>query len=217
MTFVWIALLGVLTVAFFVLLFVAEAKDAAVALGGVIGGIIGAAGAAGAVYINLQAQQDDESRRVRDALRREVIEFVRFVLGHLETCENIHTHTINMPTMALPNALRLPKPVVYPASATLIARLPAPQRYAAFYTRQFEIGVMAEGIAGRPTVPLGPNVTAAEIATIGAALINILGFGRAIIENTDTPTGLDDATGAEMVHQIDRLIGRTSSIFPDQP
>ena len=59
------------------------------AASGVLCGMIGAGGAALAVYLTLAAQRQDEAEKVEAALRMEVAEFGRLACGPLFICERI--------------------------------------------------------------------------------------------------------------------------------
>src|SRR5215510_7752566 len=117
------------------------------ALGSVLGAVIGALGAAVAVYLTLNRQRNDERQRSFNAILREVIEFSRLAVGHLATCENLHSMQVRLPSNRLPSAMAMPKPIVYPGIASNIGRLAQPQRVVAFFTRITEIESMAVLIA----------------------------------------------------------------------
>jgi len=100
-------------------------------------------------------------RRIRhrsfNAIVREVIEFSRLALGNLETCENIHSLTVDIPATRLPSAIPMPKPIIYPAIAANIGRLAKPRRIVAFFTRIAEIESLAILVAARGTSNVPPN------------------------------------------------------------
>jgi hypothetical protein len=81
---------GVLLLAwFFADLLDSNAGERAVALGAVIGGIIGAGGAVFAVYLTLARQRSDDTAKVRAAVRTEVTTFTKYVIGALDVCQQI--------------------------------------------------------------------------------------------------------------------------------
>ena len=60
--------------------------------GSVVGGFVGALGAGFAAWLTLRLQRRDERMKISSAVQREVVEFTRLAMGHLETCENIHAN-----------------------------------------------------------------------------------------------------------------------------
>ncbi len=142
------------------------------ALGSVVGGIIGALGAALAVYLTLNSQRKDERQRSFNAVVREVIEFSRLALGHLTTCENIHSMTIQLPANRLPSAMAMPKPIVYPGIASNIGRLTRPQLVVGFFTRPAEIENMLVLVAQAARGAV--NVMPEDIVHIAGAWIDVL-------------------------------------------
>jgi hypothetical protein len=141
----------VLLIAFLMALIRTNAAEAAAALGGVIGGVIGASGAAVAVYLTLVAQRQEDRTRIRSAVVREVIEFSRVAVGHLQTCENIAAGLIALPAPRLADAMKMPVPIIYPAIEDRIGLLLSPQNVVAFYSRVVEITmIMVPAIASDP-------------------------------------------------------------------
>ena len=104
--------------------------EALSALANILGGIIGALGAALAVYLTLKGQrkdarrqQEDERQRTSSAINREVAEFSRLAIGHLEICEHMHSGTTMIPARDLPAIMKLPEPIIYAGNADNIGRL----------------------------------------------------------------------------------------------
>jgi len=54
------------------------------ATGAILGGLIGAGGAALAVYLTIIAQREDEAKKVEASLRAEVVEFARLAMAPLD-------------------------------------------------------------------------------------------------------------------------------------
>src|SRR5881227_2551642 len=67
-----------------------------------LGGLIGAAGTAFAVYLTLASQRRDEAEKVEAALRTEVSEFARLVVGALKPCESAIAGQYKIPLRDLP-------------------------------------------------------------------------------------------------------------------
>jgi hypothetical protein len=82
-------LLVVLVTAFLIDLIQSKESDAAAALGGVLGGALGACGAGFAVYLTLQVQRHEDARRADAAIRREVEELGHFAVAQLRRCKQI--------------------------------------------------------------------------------------------------------------------------------
>jgi hypothetical protein len=91
----------------------------------VVGGIIGALGSAAAVYLMLGKQRADEQDRVSAAVLREVAELCKAPIGHLTMCAQIATGQGQVPVADLKGLFVSPQPVVFPAVAGLIGRLPS--------------------------------------------------------------------------------------------
>ena len=55
-------------------------------MGGVLGGMIGAMGAAVAVYLTLQLQRDDETEKISTAIITEIAQLTKFPCERLALC-----------------------------------------------------------------------------------------------------------------------------------
>jgi hypothetical protein len=91
-----------------------------------LGGFVGAMGAALAVYLTLSGQRREERRRIHDAIIREVISFARLAIGKLRTCNDIHAGIVGWPVSKLAEIMQMPAPIIYPAVADRIGLLKAP-------------------------------------------------------------------------------------------
>lgn len=67
----------------------ASGGEIAVAIGSIIGGIVGAGGAVGAVYLLIERQRRENMKNVSDAILREIIELTEMIIQSLKICENI--------------------------------------------------------------------------------------------------------------------------------
>jgi hypothetical protein len=101
----------------------AEHNDQLAALAAILGGAIGAAGTAIAVYLTLAAQRADEAEKVESTLRMEAAEFGRLAVGLLGVCEEILANRAQIPVKDLPAIMSMPEAVVYKATADRISRL----------------------------------------------------------------------------------------------
>jgi len=179
------------------------------ALGSVLGGIIGALGAALAVYLTLNRQRKDERQRSFKAIVREVIEFTRLALGHLETCENIHSMTVQLPANRLPSVMLMPKPIIYPAIAGNIGRLARPQQIAGFFTRPAEIESMAVLIAQRGGITLMPD----DIVHIARAWIDVCELGRSVINEQVPDSEFEAQVRSSILADLDSGLPRARERF----
>ena len=172
------------------------------AFASILGGIIGAAGAAVAVYLTLAGQRKEDRARIRSALVREVIEFSRLAVGHLETCENIRAGVIALPVPKLAQAMQMPSPIIYPAVADKIGLLSSPQSVVAFYAQIVEIAVMIV-----PTIADDPKFQASivkeyNIRVLVEAWLDILQFASGIIKNSYHDKAFDQAVRESMLNDI---------------
>ena len=172
------------------------------AVASVLGGIIGAGGAALAVYLTLAGQRKEDRTRIRSALVREVIEFSRLVVGHLETCENIRSRVIDLPARKLTQAMQMPAPIIYPAVADKIGLLPSPQNVVAFYARISEITMtIVPAIADDPKLQQS-FLQAHNIRLVAEAWLDILRFANRIIDESAHDTTFDEAVRASILADI---------------
>ena len=183
------------------------------ALGSVLGGVIGAFGAAAAVFFTLNRQRKDERVRIASALRTEVIEFCRLAVGHLETCENINAGRVSIPKADFPSAMGMPKPIIYAATADHIGRLTTPHRVVSFYTRIGEIERLAELIATEPT---GVQPYVKNVKLIAHAWMDVCRFGKWFIEEAPIEADLNLRATEHILGEIDSALQKAEQTFPTQ-
>lgn len=137
-----------------------KSGEVAGALGGVLGGVIGALGSAAAVYIMLDRQREEESEKVSRAVLMEVAELCKFPIGQLNACEMI-LGGLSFPKGDLPTLMETPSPIIYPAVADRISRLPRPTLVVSFYSRLAETRGVVATIVHSPPVnePITPNTS----------------------------------------------------------
>lgn len=110
----------------------------------VLGGMIGATGAALAVYLTLIAQRKDEVEKVEASLRAEVVEFARLAMGPLDVLTRlVLPGQIPLKLQDVPSLVALPEPVVFKATADRISRLPYGPLLVTFHMRIAEAKQMA--------------------------------------------------------------------------
>jgi hypothetical protein len=175
---------------FFAALLGSSAGEVAGATGAVLGGGIGAMGAALAVYLTLLGQREEDTSRTSDAIRREVMEFSRLAIGNLENCVLIAQGTVQVPINQLPRSMKMPEPIVYRALADRLGLTNSPQQVVAFYTRLSEISSMLDIMAAGPNGPRIANKS--DVALIAFLWIDILQFAKSIVGGTGIAHQYDD-------------------------
>ncbi len=186
------------------------------AVASVLGGLIGAAGAAVAVYLTLAGQRKEDRERIRGALVREVIEFARLVVGHLDTCEHIRAGIIKMPVPKLAQEMQMPAPIIYPAVADKIGLLKSPQHVVAFYMRITEIAIMAQAVADDPKLQMS-FLQDNNVRLIVEALLDICQFATWIIQDSKVQKqefiAFDKAVSASILSDMDGAIKQARKNF----
>ena len=182
----------------------------------VLGGVIGALGAAVAVYLTLKGQRKEDRERIHGAVVREIIEFARVAVGQLDTCENIRSGLIALPAAKLPQALKWPTPIIYPAVADKIGLLKSPQHVVAFYMRVSEIATMAQAVADDPK-PQTSRVQDNNVRLIVEALLDICQFATWIIHDRDVKEAefrdFDSAVTASVLADMEKATKESRERF----
>jgi hypothetical protein len=130
---VGLAVFAPILFAFLINLAKSNPGEIAGSLGNIIGGTIGALGSAAAVYLMLRAQRKDETEKASAAILREVTELCKAPIGQLGAVAGIQTGEINVPKSELRQLFHMPTPIMYPAFADRINRLPRPTLVVTFY------------------------------------------------------------------------------------
>lgn len=137
----------------------ASSGEQLAAVAAIVGGLIGAAGTALAVYLTLASQRRDEAEKVEAALLMEVAEFGRLAAGALAPFEGVlkKEYVDVIPLRDLPVLTALPEPVVYKATADRISRLPYGTLFVSFHARIAEARQFATllAITARPEIREG--------------------------------------------------------------
>jgi hypothetical protein len=178
-----------------------KSGELAGALGSVVGGMFGASGAAVAVYLTLAAQRQEDRTRISAALAREITEFARLVVGHLETCENIRAGGISLPAATLAEAMEMPQPIIYPAVADKIGLLQRPQRAVAFYARIIEMAMMVRTISRGPLAKTA-ILQGADIRHVVEAWVDIAHFAELIIADSEPADDFDQAVKDSILRDL---------------
>ena len=215
-TFAAIIVFLILVTAFFVSLFDAKPGEIASALGAIIGGIIGAAGAAVAVYLTLSGQREDESEKTSRAVLSEIAELVKFPIGQLGACGKIQTGEMKIPKAVLPQLLHTPEPIIYRSVADRISRLPRPTLVVSFYNRLSETRGLVALIVNAP--PTGQFTTPSDINGLADLLISQCQLARMILSSTEPDTVQESKLATEMrntmIGNIDEQLEIAKHLFP---
>jgi hypothetical protein len=213
---------GVLLLAwFFADLLDSKAGERVAAFGAVVGGIIGAGGAVFAVYLTLARQRNDDSAKVRAAVRTEVTTFAKYVIGALNVCQQI-ARGLPIPMADAPYITKsLVDPVVYPAVADRIGLLPRAQQTIEFYQRIAEAKAMTEAMRNKvasltQAQSAMQNIQRSNALVVADSLITALQLSRSIVGNDDpTRTDMDLHVQGVVTKQIDDSLVAAQKVFPD--
>ena len=187
------------------------------ALGSVVGGIIGALGSAAAVFIMLRAQRNDETSKVSDAVLSEVVELCKSPIGQLNACMQIQLGHLHSPISALKDLFRAPAPIVFPAIASMISRLPSSTLVVTFYMQLQETPGLITTIEN--AFPADALVTGAHIQMVADLLISQCQLARLILgkarETPDNEMTLATRQRAHMLRVLDGQLAAAQEVFPN--
>ena len=208
-----------LVIGFVVALMDSKAGEVAGALGAVIGGAIGAGGAAAAVYLTLAGMRADDTEIVSAAIMAEVAELCKFPIGQLGACFVIQAGGLDAPKTSLPALMHTPEPVIFPAVANRVSRLSMATLIVSFYSRLHETRGVIEIIVLAPPAPpavekLGPK----HIQGLADLLISQCQVAKMILESVEQSTiketELVRARRLHMLRQIDEQLATARLLFP---
>jgi len=214
----------VLIVGFLVALMDSKAGEVAGALGGVIGGAIGAGGAAAAVYMMLAGQRADDTEIVSAAVLAEIVELCKFPIGQLGACFIIEKGGIDAPKSSLPALMHTPEPIIFPAVADRVSRLPSATLVVSFYSRLAETRGLIEIVVLAPPVvhlipPAVEKLASHHIQGLADLLISQCQLAKLILESIDADeikeTALVRARRLHMLRIIDEQLASAREIFPN--
>lgn len=188
-----------------------------------LGGLIGAAGTALAVYLTLGSQRRDEAEKIESALRMEVAEFARLALGALGVCEQVLAGGPRAPLRDLPALMAIPEAVVYRATADRISRLRDGSLFVVFHARIAEVVQMVAvySVTGRSFLtetrrmpePAIPDATARLLAT---GWFDVCMLAKSILRQDVAVPKLADAAIAASLTDLDAAYTRVSVLL-DSP
>jgi hypothetical protein len=128
------------------------------AVAAILRGLIGAGGAALAVYLTIDGQRRDEAQKVEAALRMEVAEFGRLApLPLYLLSQRVIAEHAKIPARDLPVLVAMPEAIVYRETADRISRLPCTLRLA-------QLSPHALRTARRTTILIAWNCVISDIS-----------------------------------------------------
>jgi len=185
--------------------------------GSLFGGIIGAMGSAAAVYIMLKRQRDEETEKVSAALLREIAELSKSPVGQLTACVLIQSGQLTCTKSTLKDLFHTPTPIIYPAIADRISRLPRPTLVVTFYTQLQETRGLVAVLENSP--PREEIVTGAHIFQLADLLISQCQLAQFILSNAepdaDTEAKLLAGQRAHILKVLDEELAAAKVAFPN--
>ncbi|WP_146604404.1 hypothetical protein [Rhodoplanes roseus] len=196
-------------------LFNSKAGEVASALGGIIGGAVGAIGAALAVYLTLRGQRDDEAEKTLIAIIMEIAFLAKYVAGKLELCTKVLKGEFSCPRGGLPIVMFIPSPVIYPIVADRISRLSRPALVVSFYTTLMEI----QGCMNVIVYAKGDDMIAArDIRGLAILLREQCNYAKLVLEDASRlrarETGLSAEQLKAVINMLDESIAKADQNFP---
>lgn len=195
-----------------------KSGEIASSLGSVAGGIIGALGAALAVYLTLQGQRQEEITKVTSAITSEVAELCKAPMGQLGACFLIQSGAMRVPTSHIKYLFNTPVPVIFPAVADRISRLPRPTLVVTFYMQLAETRGMVDLLAntGNPQ----EQTEFGMVREIADLLISQCQLAHLILSSAAAGPDEDPLLAAKrrvMVVQLENQLNEARRLFPDAP
>ena len=197
-------------------LFGSNTGEVAGALGNVVGGTIGALGAAFAVYWTLRYQREDETEKICTAIVTEISQLSRFPLEQLALCRAICEGRRQVPRIDLPIVMQTPPSTLYLAAAERISRVHRPTLVIAFYMGLVEtercVNVIVNAREGDAI--LVPR----DVEGLGSLLIEQCFLARQILSQAPVATGKDKLLATQMltvmIQRLDEQIEKSKAVFP---
>ena len=193
--------------------------DRLAASAGVLGGVIGAAGAALAVYLTLIAQRKDEAEKVEASLRAEVTEFTRLAIGPLQILTRLVLPG-QRPLLLqdLPTLMAMPDPVVFKATADRVSRLPYGALLVTFYVRIAEINQMANIYSlsvskSFADIRLPVNATGEQARTLATAWYDVCTIARTILRAEPSAPQLINTGLAQTLSSLNEVLEDANKVL----
>jgi len=205
-----------IVVGLFTSLFEARPGEIAAALGSVVGGIIGAMGAAVAVYLTLQGQRQEEISKVSSAIISEVAELCKAPMGQLGACLLIQAGAMRVPASHIRYLFNMPEPVIYPAVADRVSRLPRTTLVVTFYTQLAETRGMVELLSntGNPQ----ELVEFGMVKEIADLLISQCQLAQLVLSSSPVPADEEPLLTSKrriMIAQLEQQLDMARRQIPD--
>jgi hypothetical protein len=178
-----------------------------------LGGIIGALGSAAAVYIMLRAQRNDEIAKVSDAVLSEVAELCKPPIGQLHACAQIQMGQIICPISELKDLFQAPVPIIFPAVASMINRLPRSDLVVTFYMQLQESRGMLAVI--EHAFPPNMRVTGQHIQGLADLVTSQCQLANFILKNSPPGDGLSGEKRMHMLKVLDEQLAAAKQVFPN--
>ena len=194
----------------------ADANAVVGAVASLLGGLIGAGGAAGAVYLTLRGQQEDEKSQTRTSLYLEVAEYLwQTVDPHANLAALCKSRLSASPVdnntkVMLRGALNMPPSVYLPANNHKLARLDNPQTVRHFYAK-LEIMRAQKGLPGMEGVETAP--TRDQLSYLLKHLGIMMMVGISLLETPDLAE-IQPAARKQLVESLKRSLATSPVISP---
>jgi len=156
-----------------------KVTDTLGAFASILGGVIGALGAALAVYLTLSGQRKDETEKIATAIVTEIAQLARFPVEQLALVTEVYAGRLNVPRKDLPTVTQTPPPTLYLAAAERISRVHRPSLVIAFYMGLAETERVVKVIVRTPS-PL-PFLNSTDVQGLGVMLMEQCFLARQIL------------------------------------
>lgn len=178
-------------------------------LGSLVGGVIGAGGAVGAVYLLIHRQRREEANNVSNAIRREIIVLSEILLSHLRILSAIKSGKISIERNKFCSAIINPEPTIYKAVADRIGLLPYP--VVQFYMRMVEIQNSVQIAVVGP----GEEIPGGEAQTIAKSVIIACRLAKTIISHAPSQS-VDEEIAQITLSHIDEALEKAKHAFLEE-
>lgn len=190
--------------------------------GAIIGGFIGAGAAVMAVGLTIKGQRDEDTMKVRAAVRLEVTTYSKYVIGSLDVCKKIAAQGLSIPMLDAEYVSKaLVDPVIYPAVSDRIGLLQRPQATIEFYMRIAEaksnLSAMRQKASGLTQAQSQMTLIQPSSAEVVAdSLITALQMARHIVADHDsTRTAMDLFVQNVTLKNVDEALAAAQVVFPN--
>lgn len=202
---------------FFATLFGVTNGEVVSALGGVVGGLIGAGGAGFSVVYSIRQQRKNEIDNASYAVLTEMAVLTKYIVGHLDFCELIKAHNLKFPRSQLLTVLGMPDLTIYKAVADKVSYFPRPTQVVEFYTRLGEIPSIATMVINSPFSDI-PYILPEETNGLADLFITQCQIVEALLANTvhDTQSEavLSGGLRSHMLAALHQQLEQAKTVWP---